>query len=532
VRLVRVLRMFSELVVLVQTIGASMMAVAWMTLLLFLVIYTGSIVTVLLIGQPNKGLDPDVDKFFGNLGNALFSHFCVVTLENWPEIAGTAMRQSQLWSVYFVGVIVFTNFALVNLMVGVIVQRIIFLKGEQENELASFAAESEQFRMTLRTLFDSMELNFDNEVSTKDIRALLERKETHEIMSAFGINLFIPHSALHTVMDVAHEGTTTFEQFFDSCIRLCGSQHNLHSIFVQHDVCKCRHDLSRRMEKVEELARCLSEGDAPRNSPAAGMEAELHDLLGRMDTLGRAQEQMLADLAALKQRACEGAGEQNLSWSNHSGGSWSDAPYSGDAARRSRQRRKSKGQVGAAAVVRAGEDFSGRGEAKQKRSHADLSGSARNRAVLDQDAAGSSNSPTSSWTHADFPGNSRSGSVLPEAKFIRACAEVPGSVWPTAAFARDGGGSFGRSPWDGSAEGPRAAAAAAVARRARTPGAHRAESGNCVKQVLQKSGQEIGTCCIADPLSDLPPASDPSSRFRDSPAERRSAWSGAVPGLR
>merc|ERR1719428_739978 len=51
IRLVRVLRMFSELVILVQTLVDSVRSVAWMSLLLVMILYTGSIVTVLILGE-------------------------------------------------------------------------------------------------------------------------------------------------------------------------------------------------------------------------------------------------------------------------------------------------------------------------------------------------------------------------------------------------------------------------------------------------------------------------------------------------
>merc|ERR1719230_2356208 len=130
-----------------------------------MIMYTGSIITVLMIGLPHKDEDPEVDQFFGTLGSALFSHFCVVTLEGWPDIASAAIRVNGIWGLYFVFIIILTNFALVNLMVGVIVERIINFSVEQENELDSFVAESDQFRHTLQTLFDTCDLDSEGEVT-------------------------------------------------------------------------------------------------------------------------------------------------------------------------------------------------------------------------------------------------------------------------------------------------------------------------------------------------------------------------------
>mmetsp|Transcript_58556 Transcript_58556/g.117200 ORF Transcript_58556/g.117200 Transcript_58556/m.117200 type:complete len:639 (+) Transcript_58556:3-1919(+) len=444
VRLVRVLRMFSELVVLVQTIGSSIMAVAWMSLLLFLVMYTGSIVTVLLIGQPYKVVDPDVDKFFGSLSNALFTHFCVVTLENWPEIADVAMRHNQWWAAYFVGFIVFTNFALVNLMVGVIVQRIILLSREQETELASFAAESDQFRITLQTLFNSMEFNPDNEVSRQDIRELMKRSETHEIMSAFGINLSIPVKTLYTIMDLDRDGSTTFQEFFEACIRLCGSQHSVHSVFVQHDICQCRHDLLHRMGRIERTVSCLRDGEQTLPSPHATSEAEVRELLERMDRLGQAQDQMLADLAhlsSMKERA------------------------------RARIEAKVGGNVGASNAGGPSEEKLGQraGGAEARRAVGSREASPERKKVntfgIAEDAAAGRASPSRFRSRAALPRGGGAGQVPPEASMAG---------------------------------------------------------------LLHRTGQEIGTCCIAEPLFALPP----SAPGRPVPEERPHSSPAAHPDLR
>lgn len=312
-RLIRVLRMFNELVILVQTLGNSIRAVGWMSLLLSMIIYTGSIICVILLGEPHKD-NQDINFYFGTLGDALFSHFCVVTLEGWPDIAKAAMQQNPVWALYFVAMITLTNFALVNLMVGVIVERIIHYSMEQETELSAFVAESEQFRITLQTLFDQADIDANGIVTREEIRLLMEDKRTHDIMTAFGINLDIPSATLFTIMDLHHDGATTFEEFFHACMRLCGSKSSFHSIFVQHDICQARHDLCQRLTKIEDhilqatsrqfngqsgSASALGDGQQGGSSP----EECMTDLLERMERFGQVQLQICAEVESLKDQA-------------------------------------------------------------------------------------------------------------------------------------------------------------------------------------------------------------------------------------
>jgi len=282
-----------------------------------MIIYTGSVICVILIGE--SGLeDEEVGFYFGSLGDALFAHFCVVTLEGWPDIARAAMKHSPLWAFYFVAMITLTNFALVNLMVGVIVERIIHYSQEAETELSAFVAESEQFRLTLQTLFDQADFDANGIVTRQEIRMLMENDKTHEIMTAFGINLDIPPATLYTIMDLNRDGPTTFEDFFNACMRLCGSKQSIHSIFVQHDICACHRDLQERLDNLELHVRqapparlpvkaiaALSIDNAPTDMQQDFLSPEecVTELLERMDRFGQVQLQLCAEMEALKEQA-------------------------------------------------------------------------------------------------------------------------------------------------------------------------------------------------------------------------------------
>jgi len=321
-RLIRVLRMFNELVILVQTLANSIKAVGWMSLLLGMILYTGSVICVILLGEPNRD-NEDITAYFGTLGDALFSHFCVVTLENWPDIAKAAMQQNPLWSLYFVAMITLTNFALVNLMVGVIVERIIHFSLEQEAELSAFVAESEQFCATLKTLWNEADIDRNGAVTREELRSLMEDGRTHDIMTAFGINLDIPPHTLFTIMDLNSDGETTFEDFFNACMRLCGSKQSVHSVFVQHDTCAAKNDI---LDQLAELAQQIegssgnprtagglqaASGAAPLDPKQASPEECIAELLERMDRFGQTQGKICAEIELLKEQARGVSGNGN-----------------------------------------------------------------------------------------------------------------------------------------------------------------------------------------------------------------------------
>ena len=90
--------MINELIILVNTPASSFKAIGWISLLLGIIPYAGSIRTVLILVQLEGEGDPTVYDKFGTLDRAVFSHFAVVTLKTWPESAQSAMRNSHFWA--------------------------------------------------------------------------------------------------------------------------------------------------------------------------------------------------------------------------------------------------------------------------------------------------------------------------------------------------------------------------------------------------------------------------------------------------
>jgi len=217
--------------------------------LLAMILYAGAILTVMLLGDEAKH-NAEIDEYFGNIGSAMFWHFCIVTLDGWPDLAWLAMDVHPVWSLYFVFMVVITNFAILNLMIGVICEKI--LSAEPDDSLAAFSEETAQFRETLQTLFNASDVDASGDVTRAELRDMLAKDRTRQILSAFGVNLNIPPHMLHKVMNLEGEGEATFEEFFDACLRLCGSRQNIHSLFVQHDIVHSNCAIGKGLESLEQ----------------------------------------------------------------------------------------------------------------------------------------------------------------------------------------------------------------------------------------------------------------------------------------
>jgi voltage-gated sodium channel len=77
----------------------------------------------------------DHPEYFGSLGKSAFSLFTVMTLEGWPDLAREVMRTHPLAWIFFITFIVLSSWAVLNLVIGVIVDSMHSHTREQEEEL-------------------------------------------------------------------------------------------------------------------------------------------------------------------------------------------------------------------------------------------------------------------------------------------------------------------------------------------------------------------------------------------------------------
>ena len=122
VRVVRLFRVFKELVMLVRTLGEALRAVFWMALLCSVVVFVGGVLCTMVMGGEHQARNDPADggnegaaaetatltdddiaalvvrEYFGTLSLSIFSHFVLITTENWVDMATAVMqRHGAVW---------------------------------------------------------------------------------------------------------------------------------------------------------------------------------------------------------------------------------------------------------------------------------------------------------------------------------------------------------------------------------------------------------------------------------------------------
>ena len=120
-RIFRMLRLLSIVPSMRRVITALLNAVPGMLSILgimMIIFYIAAVMATKVFGGSS---DPLMQEMFGSMGDSMFTLFQVMTLEDWPDVAGPTMVLFPWAWVFFVTFIVVTSFAVLNLFVGIIV---------------------------------------------------------------------------------------------------------------------------------------------------------------------------------------------------------------------------------------------------------------------------------------------------------------------------------------------------------------------------------------------------------------------------
>lgn len=96
--------------------------------LMILLLFVFSVMGTHMFGEQHP-------EYFGSIGKSAFSLFTVMTLEGWPDLAREIMRTHPLAWIFFIAFIILSSWAVLNLVIGVIVDSMHSYSREEEAEL-------------------------------------------------------------------------------------------------------------------------------------------------------------------------------------------------------------------------------------------------------------------------------------------------------------------------------------------------------------------------------------------------------------
>jgi len=127
-RLFRLLTIVPQMRIIIGALIAVIPGIASVAMVLLLFFYVFAIMSTTLFGE-------SFPQWFGTLGESMYTLFQIMTLESWSMgIARPVMEAYPYAWIYFVIYILIVTFIMVNLFIGIIVDAIFTIKGDENEE--------------------------------------------------------------------------------------------------------------------------------------------------------------------------------------------------------------------------------------------------------------------------------------------------------------------------------------------------------------------------------------------------------------
>lgn len=311
VRMVRLFKVSRALFKLLRSLTMSLRAVFWVFLLLFGVTYIGALFCAMELGHSEHA---ELRHAFGSMGSSFYTHFKLMTFEQWPDICTWALEESPLWVLYLLCYMALTNLALINLMTGLIMDGVV--KNSKEDDWSSelHACEAGPFHekfvaaiadLELKRKFESVEEEEvpDGVVDAKKFDDLLHNPFVQDILNVYQISLRIPPNEIFQVLDVDGKGRISVKELCLALLQLRGSRERLHPLLVRRDVhvqsVRLMKSVSRRRMKLvacyrDDLLSLQTKFAAQVAVTAGATEAALHYEAGRRPRPGAEADRNVA----------------------------------------------------------------------------------------------------------------------------------------------------------------------------------------------------------------------------------------------
>eukprot|EP00927_Polykrikos_kofoidii_P028328 TRINITY_DN24765_c0_g2_i1.p1 TRINITY_DN24765_c0_g2~~TRINITY_DN24765_c0_g2_i1.p1 ORF type:complete len:768 (-),score=131.31 TRINITY_DN24765_c0_g2_i1:152-2455(-) len=258
-RILRLLRFVRELLLLVQGIFGALKALGWAGLLISIVLYVSAVIATEIMrmeyGELGAGgiteyFDPDIKRWFGSVGNSLLTLSQLMTLEGWPDIIRKTVLDHDKYYllVFFIPFLCFTNFALLNVVTAVMVEKVFkFSEDEKVQQARGFRKERKAAIQKISKLFTRLDSNGDGNLTIVEMKRAMD-STADGAMKQFQELGIAKHDieTLFSCLDVDSNGELSVAEFIEGCLRMHGVASSKDLLRIQYDVHRTRKALNIR----------------------------------------------------------------------------------------------------------------------------------------------------------------------------------------------------------------------------------------------------------------------------------------------
>jgi len=255
-RVIRVLKAFRELRLMVASIVSSARNLLWVIMVLCVMLYVFGISFTSAVAIELESLPRDAEgtedlrRYFGSLSSSILSLYSSMSGgEDWTVYYHVLERLPWPYQSLFLFFVTFAVFAVVNVVTGVFVDTAIE-KNQSDKELAvQEEMRNKRLRMNwIRDVFGELDTDGDGTVTQEEFESQLNQEAVIAYFNTLKLDVS-DAKTLFRLLDSDGSSGVNIDEFVSGCYRLSGEATTLHTQVMQTDI----KDLQKKMHLILEI---------------------------------------------------------------------------------------------------------------------------------------------------------------------------------------------------------------------------------------------------------------------------------------
>eukprot|EP00438_Fugacium_kawagutii_P008999 Skav205046 [mRNA] locus=scaffold2506:188942:196067:+ [translate_table: standard] len=233
VRIGRILALFPALSILIKGLAGTMIAIRDSMVLIGMMSFVGALICCEAFG-PQLVSDPQLFELFGSVARSFYVHLQFVLVEAWPDTCAVMMEQNPFWACYVIIFLIFSNFAILNVVTGVVCDGVLELaSGKPPDSREKQMWKLESMKREIREVYRLGPKDSRGQLDQNGYVTLLKSHEGLLLLDKMHIALPSTKKHLENLLDEDHNGSISLEELQQGLMRLRGSQLNLDGLSFQ-----------------------------------------------------------------------------------------------------------------------------------------------------------------------------------------------------------------------------------------------------------------------------------------------------------
>lgn len=223
-RIMRLVKLFPKLMSFAQALVEMFSTMVWIFSFLTVIMVCFAIVMAREIGRreaPREGSGVDKEtwqttrEYFQDVPTALFTLFRVSTQDDWMTIAGPLVDDNPVWSVFFVGFIVFVSWTMISVLTAVASESMVAATTDRkEQELREAEEKAKAFIEFLREAFKKADSDGNGLLDKEEFETMMKKEFVAEQMRHMGFTMTEEEIVkAWDMLDIDRKGELTIDSF-------------------------------------------------------------------------------------------------------------------------------------------------------------------------------------------------------------------------------------------------------------------------------------------------------------------------------